>query len=354
MSETLGPATTPERPRLGAARALGRFVLIVAILAATAGLFAYLGGWLTPWVLTPTKFVDTFEAVDGHHPGYRRNHARGLGVTGFFEANGKGVRLSKANVFKEGRVPVIGRFSFGGGNIEGGEGPGVVRGLALEFSLPDGEQWRTAMIYLPVFPFNTPEAFHENLLASKPDPQTGKPDPEKKKAFLERHPETAKALEHITKNLKVSSGFDNTTFHALHVFRFIDAAGTITPVRWLVTPEQAFEPANDKGDLFKALAARIQEKEKPLRWHLIAVVGKPDDPIDPTLPWPADREKVDLGTITLDRVDDDAARDINFDPLVLPVGIEPSSDPLLSARSAIYSNSFTRRAGEGHQPRKGD
>ena len=45
-----------------------------------------------------------------------------------------------------------------------------------------------------------------------------------------------------------------------------------------------------------------------------------------------------------------AARDINFDPLVLPDGIAPSDDPLLSARSAVYSQSYTRRAGEQKQP----
>jgi len=34
----------------------------------------------------------------------------------------------------------------------------------------------------------------------------------------------------------------------------------------------------------------------------------------------------------------------------LPAGIAPSDDPLLSARSAIYSQSFTRRAGEKKEP----
>jgi catalase len=33
---------------------------------------------------------------------------------------------------------------------------------------------------------------------------------------------------------------------------------------------------------------------------------------------------------------------INYDPLVLPAGIEPSDDPLLSALSAVYTRSFTR------------
>ncbi len=40
------------------------------------------------------------------------------------------------------------------------------------------------------------------------------------------------------------------------------------------------------------------------------------------------------------------ARTINFDPLVLPNGIAGSDDPLLSARSAAYSESFTRRVSE--------
>jgi catalase len=38
--------------------------------------------------------------------------------------------------------------------------------------------------------------------------------------------------------------------------------------------------------------------------------------------------------------------DINYDPLVLPSGIESSDDPILSARSAVYARSFTLRAGE--------
>jgi catalase len=53
--------------------------------------------------------------------------------------------------------------------------------------------------------------------------------------------------------------------------------------------------------------------------------------------------------VTIDRVsseDGGSCADVNFDPLVLPSGIEPSDDPLLSARSAAYSRSFTLRAGE--------
>src|SRR6266481_4440657 len=105
MSIDLNTRAGVERPRLSKAGTLSRFALIGVILAAVAGTFAYLGGWLTPNALTPARFADAFEQVDGTHPGFRRNHAKGVGVSGFFDSNGNGVRLSRAVVFREGRVP---------------------------------------------------------------------------------------------------------------------------------------------------------------------------------------------------------------------------------------------------------
>src|SRR5262249_10545678 len=200
-------------------------------------------GWFTPNELTPARFTDGFEQVNGVHPGFRRNHARGVGVSGFFESNGSGVRLSKAVVFRPGRVPVLGRFSLGGGQPDAADTPDAVRGWGLQFSLPDGDLWRTAMINLPVFPFRTPEAFYEQLIASKPDLNTGKPDPAKMKAFLARHPETAQALT-VIKGQTVASGFNNSTFHSLNAFYFTNAEGVTIPVRWILTPVQPFEAAS--------------------------------------------------------------------------------------------------------------
>ena len=349
-------APAAERRRLGKANKLARFALIGVALAAVAATFACFGGWFTPNALTPARFTDGFEHVNGVHSGFRRNHAKGVGVSGFFDSNGNGVRLSRALVFRPGRVPVIGRFSLGGGHPDAADTPAAVRGLGLQFSLPDGELWRTAMIHLPVFPFSTPEAFYEQMLASAPDPSTGKPDPGHMEAFLARHPETVKAMM-VIKGQAVSSGFDNSAFHGLNAFRFINSAGDSIPVRWQMSPAQPFEAASasaahDKNYLFDSLIAQIHRQ--PLRWHLIVIIGQPDDPTaDATIAWPERREKVDVGTLTLDHVESDdtsVARDINFDPLVLPAGIAPSDDPLLSARSAVYSQSFTRRAGETKQP----
>ena len=338
MSIDLKAPADVAPPHLGKAGTLARLALIGAALAAVVGTFAYLGGWLTPNELTPARFADGFEEVNRVHRGFRRNHAKGVGVSGFFVSNGNGARLSKAAVFRPGRVPVLGRFSLGGGQPYGADSPDAVRGLGLQFSLPDGELWRTATINLPVFPFRTPEAFYQQLIASRPDPKTGRPDPAKLQAFAANHPETAAALK-VIKSQSASSGFGDSTFHGLNAFRFINAAGASTPVRWILTPAQPWKtasaatPSQDKNFLFDALITQIHRR--PLQWYLIVIVGQPGDPTnDATIAWPPGREQVNLGTLTLDRVESDdssAARDINFDPLVLPDGIAPSGDPLLSA-----------------------
>ena len=214
------------------------------------------------------------------------------------------------------------------------------------------------MINTFVFGVSTPQGFYDRLLASQPEPGTGKPDPQKMAAFFANHPEATQAAK-VIQSHPPSSGFDNSTFWGLNAFWFENASGASIPVRWSVVPEQPFTPARatesgqgDKNFLFNALIASITQH--PLRWRLIVTVGQAGDPTnDATIPWPDGREQVDVGTLTFDHIESEEtspARDINFDPLVLPAGIAPSDDPLLSARSAVYSQSFTRRSGEKEEP----
>jgi catalase len=328
--------------------------VIGAVLAAVALSFGYVGGWLSPHRLSPARMIDALENANGSYPGFRRNHAKGLCVTGFFDSNGLGARLSKAVVFAPGRIPVIGRFALSGGQPFQADAPATVRSLALRFALPNGEEWRTGMNAIPVFPLSTPQAFYEQLLASRPDPVTRKPDPQKMADFLARHPESARALQIIASEAN-SSDFANSRFNSLDAFRFIAADGTSTPVRWAMVPNQPFavDDVAETGRrspnyLFDALIAQLQHP--PLQWHLLVTMAQPGDPTnDATLPWPVDRPQLDVGTLTIDHAegeDGGACRDLNFDPLVLPAGIAPSDDPLLSARSAVYARSVTLRAGE--------
>ncbi|OBH62820.1 catalase [Mycobacterium sp. E2479] len=326
---------------------------VAGVAAADVGGFGYAGGWLRPGALTPPRFADRFEHVYGRHDGFRRNHAKGLSATGTFVSNGAAAAVCRAAVFGRGSVPVIGRFSLSGGLPDQADKLDTVRGLGLLFDGPMGQQWRTAMVNIPVFPDSTPQGFYDRLLASKTVPDTGKPDPQQMAAFLRRHPETAAAMR-LIKQAPPSTGFADSAFHALNAFHVTNAAGATVPVRWSAIPQQGVDvavppsgpPAKDY--LFDALIHALAHT--PLNWRLVLTIGEPGDATnDATKPWPAERRTIDAGTITISAVQtEDAgnARDVNFDPLVLPDGIAASDDPLLAARSAVYARSFTRRAEE--------
>jgi catalase len=333
---------------------LVRLCAIGAVMLSVAGAFAYSGGWFSPARLTQDRMMAAFHDANGTHPGFRRNHAKGVCVTGWFESNGQAAELSKAAVFEPGRVPVVGRFALAGGMPFQADAPSTVRSMALRLLPPGGEEWRTGMNNIPVFPVNSARGFYEQLVASTPDPVTGKPDPARTKAFLAAHPETVQALALIKKR-SITSGFANSTYNGLNAFRFVDRAGASTLVRWSTVPVQPVaaggaEPSMtaDKNYLFDDLIAQIAQH--PQHWRLIVTIAQADDPTnDATLPWPEGRRRIDAGTITIDQASsEDGGRctAVNYDPLVLPSGIEPSDDPLLSARSAVYARSFTLRAEE--------
>lgn len=351
-SERYGLAALRRTPRLN----LG---IIAAVVLGTAGAFAYVGGWIAPQRLSQGRIIDRFEQVNGMHPGFRRNHAKGLCFAGWFDGNGAGERLSRASVFRAGRTPVFGRFALAGGQPYQADMAPTVRSMAVNFALADGEVWRTGMNNIPVFPVRDAAGFYDQLAASEPDPATGKPVPEHVSAFLAAHPETSRALA-LIKAQPLTGGFADASYNSLNAFRFVAASGATTSVRWSMVaddPPQATQPAGvagatDPNALFDALEARVERG--PVHWHLLVTVGEPGDPTaDATIPWPAGRERLDVGILTVKSVQDEAhgdCRDVNFDPLLLPDGIRPSDDPLLSARSAAYSESFTRRAGEPKSP----
>ena len=183
----MGRKGSPNQTAIG-------FAVIGVLVTAIVGSFAYVAGWLSPGLLTPERFVDGFEEVSGVHPGFRRNHAKGVCVAGYFDSNGNGAKLSKAVVFERGRVPIIGRFSLPGGNPEVADSPGSIRGLGVAFRPTRGEEWRTATINIPVFVVNNPQAFYDQLLTSKPEPATGAADPARMKAFLDTHPRPRERL----------------------------------------------------------------------------------------------------------------------------------------------------------------
>ncbi|MFD4461229.1 catalase family peroxidase [Nocardia sp. NPDC058480] len=334
-------STVDRRTLLGAMAVAGTGAM-------TIGGFLFTESLIGPERLTARRVVDRLQNIHGTHSGFRRNHAKGVAVEGYFESNGNGAQLCAASVFRTGRYSVRGRFSLSGGNPHIAEDPGVVRGLGLQFRLPAGEQWRMAMINLPVFLDPTPQDFHDRGLAFAKDPATGKPNPQLVSDYLATHPRTVAAMK-VAKSDPPAPTFATSTFHGLNAFEFTDPHGTTTPVRWKLVPETEATPDLRPESLFTQLTTDL--RHGPRRWTMLVVRGVrgEDRTDDASVPWPSTRPAVNVGTVVLTGIateTSDNVRMVNFDPLVLPNGIAPSDDPLLSARSAVYAESFRRRAGE--------
>jgi len=354
----MSAAPEPSRPR---GRRLLPLLGIGAIVAVLAAAFAWAAGWIGGG-LSAQRMTDSIEAGNKQPwPGFRRAHSKGLCVTGTFRGNAAGAALSKARVFSQAEVPVLGRMSIAGGDPHGADNKARVRSMALLLTTDDGQQWRTAMNNFPYFAVATPAGFQAQTLASRPDPATGKPDPAKMEAFLARYPE-ARKFQAWAKTAPWPDSWANTQYNGVNAFRFIAADGSERFVRWSMrpqTPFKAMDPAQrEKADV-DFLAADLTQRlaQGPLRWDLVVTLAGPGDPTDdPSQPWPEDRPQQVVGTLELTAAQAQAqgqCRDINYDPLVLPTGIAGSDDPVLAARSAVYAQSFHRREreiGYGHAP----
>ncbi|MGQ3902291.1 catalase family peroxidase [Mixta calida] len=332
---------------------LTRLSLIAAVPLSLTFLILWAGGWLTPQRLSSDKLIVTLEQSGGKHPGYRRNHAKGVCVVGNFISSGNASAISHAALFAQGMTtPVTGRLAIAGGNADAPDYAVPVRSMALLFQLADGEQWRTGMNAIPFFPVATVQGFYDQQVASQPDPATGKPRPENIKNLIDKHPEIVPFLSWL-KHYVPSSSWGSDQFNSLNAFFFVDKANNKHLVRWSMVPRMPRQPITaaqrtDKQFLQEDLQQRLASA--PLRWDLIITVAGAGDPEnDASKVWPADRQTINAGTLTVTRAmpqQQGACNDINYDPLILPDGIAASSDPLLNARSAAYAKSYNLRTRE--------
>jgi catalase len=337
----------------------GRLIFIVVVLAATICAFAYAGGFFSPQRISANRMIDAIEASGGGaHEGFRRAHAKGICVAGTFLASAEAKTLSRAAVFLGDVVPVTGRFAEAASDpFTNDTTTAPVRSMALRLQPPHADEWRTGMNDTPGLHVSTPQAFYENVVASTPDPRTGKPDPAKRQAYLDQHPETVAFFARLQAR-PFSSGFANDSYNSINGFIFISPDGNRRLVRWTMQAEDPFatlSPQERTGRTanyeFDDLLARVARGT--IKWRLIATLAMPGDPNKAAEVWPEERQKVILGELTITHVESEATgncQDVNYDPLVLPRGIDPSDDPIPYARSAAYSASYRRRAGEPKPP----
>ncbi len=298
----------------------------------------------------PIALVDALNKLsNGPHPGYRANHAKGLMVEGRFTPSPSAATFSKATHFEKG-VPVLVRFSDTTGvpTIPDADPAASPHGIAIRFTLPNGAFTDIVSISANGFPVATPEDFLALLRAAgSSGPDVPKPTPIEN--FMNTHPAAAKF---VSTRRAAPASFATLAFYGVNSFKFTNAKGVSHYARYQIIPV-ANEPAlsdeaakkADPNYLMDELPTRLAKG--PVKFRLLAQVAGKDDSInDPTITWPADRELVSLGILTLTKTVADqvqAQKLIMFSPLNLLAGIEPSQDPVLLARPAAYGVSFSQR-----------
>lgn len=301
-----------------------------------------------------SQVVAAIEGAFGVTPGERRNHIKGTCAAGEFVGTKEAAKLSRSPLFSGQPVPVIARFSLSGGNPEAPDVAKSGRGMALQFQLPKGQLHHIAMLNTPMFGAANPQTFLDLMQALQPDPATGKPDPEKMKAFKASHPDNLAQAQYLASNNPPAS-YASSSYWGIHTFKFIDRKGKATLVRWQFVPQDGERRLSD--DELKTAGANFLEasliertQQGPVRWDMMVSIGQPgDSETDPTVLWPAERPRIKAGTLTIRSAEAQKGapcEPINFDPLVMAAGIQPSDDPVLRFRSPAYAVSLGKRLSE--------
>jgi catalase len=294
--------------------------------------------------------IAQFDALFGLHPGFRPAHAKGLLLTGTFTPSPEASTLTRAPHITRQSTPVTARFSNSTGLplIPDNNPNANPRGLAIRFHLADHVHTDIISHSTDGFPTHTGQEFLEFLRAvAATGPGASSPTPVEQ--FLGAHPET---LAFIQTPKPTPSSLARDAYFGVTAMQFTNAGGASRFGRYRIVPAAGIDHLDDAAVqdkpadfLYDELKQRVAVS--PIVFQIRVQLADPSDTADnATIHWPEDRPQIDFGSVTLTSLaENDAAeqKKIIFDPIPRVDGIEPSADPLLELRAAIYLISGRRR-----------
>jgi catalase len=294
--------------------------------------------------------LQQFDTIFGLHPGFRPAHAKGTMLTGTFTPSPDAASLTRAPHINRESTPVTVRFSNSTGIplVPDNDPNANPRGMAIRFHLAEHVHTDIVSHSTDGFPVRTGQEFLEFLRAiASSDPS--KPSPSPIEAFLGAHP---KALEFVQIPKPAPSSFARESYFGVTAMHFTNKDGVSRYGRYRIVPEAGNDHLNDAAVaaksanyLFDELAERIAKG--PVKFRILVQLANDEDTVDDaTIHWPENRTLLELGAAVLtDLVADNAheQKQIIFDPIPRVDGIDPSADPLLELRAAIYLLSGRRR-----------
>jgi catalase len=277
-------------------------------------------------------------------------HAKGILLNGTFTPTAEAKNLSTAPQFNADSTPITVRFSNSTGipTIPDTDPNANPRGLAVRFNLGGRKHTDLITHSTPFFPVRTGGEFLEFLKALIASP-AGTPSPSPVEQFLGSHP---KALAFVQAPKPPPSSFSREAYFGVNALKFVNAEGKSTYFRYRVVPDEGVDildeaAVKEKGPnyLFDDVAERV--KKGPFTFKLLAQLAEEGDITDDaTVHWPEDRKLAELGSVKVESIvenNDKEQKYIITDPIPRIQGIEPSDDPLLEVRAALYLISGRQR-----------
>ncbi|MEO6815982.1 MAG: catalase family peroxidase [Edaphobacter sp.] len=294
--------------------------------------------------------LQQFETIFGQHPGFRPAHAKGTMLTGTFTPSSNAGSLSRAPHLTRPSTPVTVRFSNSTGLplIPDNDPNASPRGCAIRFHLAEHSHTDIVSHSTDGFPTRTGQEFLEFLSAIAASASaTSHPSPVE--TFVGSHPAALAFVQAAKPN---PSSFARESYFGVTAMRFTNQDGASRFGRYRILPQagndfldDAAAAAKTPNYLFDEIAERVLKG--PIKFRIFAQLANEGDVVDDaTIHWPEDRTQLELGTLTLDQPVADNAHEqkqIIFDPIPRIDGIEPSDDPLLELRAAIYLISGRKR-----------
>jgi catalase len=297
------------------------------------------------------ELLAALDQLFGLHPGFRAVHAKGAICSGVFTPTVAAAKLTRAPHANQPSTPVHVRLSDFAGvpmvpdNDPQGAGP---RGIAVRFNLAPHVHTDLVGHSTDGFAVRTGEEFLEFAKAlATSGPTAAKPTPIEN--FLGSHP---KALDFVMAPKPFPTSLARESFFMVSAFKFTNAAGVSRFGKYSIKPLLGNEylSADDAAKkspnyLFDELSERLSKG--PIKYGIFVKLAEAgDETNDSTVHWPATREEIEFGTITINKLEDKDQPDFRkmiFDPRPFVDGIEASADPLFEVRAAIYILSGRRR-----------
>ena len=297
-------------------------------------------------------------------------HARGFGAHGYFEPSESLADVTRADLFQRPgeRTPVFVRFSTVAGNKGSFDLARDVRGFAVKFYTQEGN-WDLVGNNIPVFFIQDAIKFPDLVHSVKQAPDRGFPQAQSAHDnfwdFISLMPEATHMVMWTMSDRAIPRSFRFMEGFGVHTFRFVNAAGESTFVKFHWKPKLGLQsvvwneavkingadPDFHRRDLWDAINAGDFPE-----WELGVQLFDDDfadafdfDVLDATKIIPEELVPVRrVGRLVLDRTVDNffaETEQVAFCTQNVVPGIDFSNDPLLQGRNFSYLDTQLKRLG---------